>query len=140
MVLSRKFASRVRLRNLDRLILVWLYRLSPLILNAIPFVKPENHYPLAPAGLPAYWQRRTGGFVVREPKIDHEIGVLALLRRMSRLWMAYGDLHGSESPNLQSGPKFCRGATIAAAPGGLCWKSSALDPDCQASASSEPMM
>jgi hypothetical protein len=64
-VLSRKSASRVRLRTLDRLILVWLYRLCPLILNAIPLVKPENRYPLAPAGLPAYWNWRIGGACAR---------------------------------------------------------------------------
>jgi hypothetical protein len=34
-VLSRKSPSRVRLRNIDRLILVWLYRLFPSILDVI---------------------------------------------------------------------------------------------------------
>src|ERR1700732_4340834 len=34
-VLSRKAPSRVRLRNIDRLIFAWLYRSFPLILNAI---------------------------------------------------------------------------------------------------------
>ena len=32
----------MRLRNLDRLILVWLYRVFPYILNAITVVKPET--------------------------------------------------------------------------------------------------
>src|ERR1700674_2908877 len=32
-VLSRKSRSRVRLRNIDRLIFVWLYRFFPSILN-----------------------------------------------------------------------------------------------------------
>jgi len=32
----------VRLRNLDRLIFVWLYRFFPAILNAITVVKPEG--------------------------------------------------------------------------------------------------
>jgi hypothetical protein len=41
-VLSRKFRSRVRLRNIDRLIFVWLYRCFPSILNAITVVKPET--------------------------------------------------------------------------------------------------
>ena len=41
-VLSRKSASRVRLRNIDRLIFVWLYRCFPAILNAITVVKPET--------------------------------------------------------------------------------------------------
>src|ERR1700730_11322382 len=41
-VLSRKATSRVRLRNLDRLIFVWLYQCFPAILNAITVVKPET--------------------------------------------------------------------------------------------------
>jgi hypothetical protein len=41
-VLSRKSPSRARLRNIDRLIFVWLYRFFPTILNAITVVKPET--------------------------------------------------------------------------------------------------
>jgi hypothetical protein len=41
-VLSRRAPSRMRLRNIDRLILVWLYRCFPAILNAITVVKPET--------------------------------------------------------------------------------------------------
>ena len=42
-VLSRKSRSRVCLRNVDRLIFVWMYRLFPSILNAIPVgLPPEN--------------------------------------------------------------------------------------------------
>jgi hypothetical protein len=37
-VLSRKSGSRVRLRNIDRLIFVWLYRFFPSILNAITVI------------------------------------------------------------------------------------------------------
>jgi hypothetical protein len=40
--LSRKARSRLRLRNIDRLILVWMYRLFPTILNAITVIKPET--------------------------------------------------------------------------------------------------
>jgi len=47
LVLSRKSLSRARLRNLDRLILVWLYRLFPSILDAITVVKPETVLRLA---------------------------------------------------------------------------------------------
>jgi hypothetical protein len=38
-VLSRKSRSRVRLRNIDRLTFVWLYRCFPAVLNAITVVK-----------------------------------------------------------------------------------------------------
>jgi hypothetical protein len=41
-VLSRKFPSQVRLRNIDRLTFVWLYRFFPAILNAITVVNPET--------------------------------------------------------------------------------------------------
>jgi hypothetical protein len=41
-VLSRKARSRLRLRNIDRRIFVWLSRMFPSILNAITVVKPET--------------------------------------------------------------------------------------------------
>ena len=41
-VLNRKARSRARLRNIDRLIFVRLYRVFPSILNAITVVKPET--------------------------------------------------------------------------------------------------
>jgi hypothetical protein len=37
----RKLPKRLRLRNLDRLMLVWLYRLFPSVLSAIRVVRPE---------------------------------------------------------------------------------------------------
>src|SRR6516162_5715586 len=41
-VLSRRVRRRVRLRNIDRLIFVSLYRLLPSILDAVVVVKPET--------------------------------------------------------------------------------------------------
>ena len=87
-VLSRKARSRVRLRNIDRLIFVWLCRMFPSILNAITVVKPETLIRWHRRGFRAYWHRkssRVGG----RPKIDREIR--DLIRRMSkenRLWGA----------------------------------------------------
>jgi hypothetical protein len=78
-VLSRKSRSRVRLRNLDRLILVWLYRFFPSILNAFTVVKPETVIRWHRRGFRAYWR----------PRIDREIR--DLIRRMSKdnpLWGA----------------------------------------------------
>lgn len=80
LILSRKRPARVRLRNLDRLILVWLYRFFPSILNAIVVVKPETVIRWHRRGFRAYWQwksRRSG-----RPRIDREIR--ALIQRMSR--------------------------------------------------------
>jgi hypothetical protein len=71
-VLSRKARSRVRLRNIDRLILVWMYRLFPPILNAITVIKPKTVIRWHRRGFRAYWRwqsRQHGG----RPKIDREI-------------------------------------------------------------------
>jgi hypothetical protein len=51
-VLRRKSPTRVRLRNIDRLLLVWLYRLYPSLLDAIIIVQPETVLRLAPMGFP----------------------------------------------------------------------------------------
>ncbi len=62
--LSRKSLTRVRLRNIDRLIFVWLYRFFPSILNAITVVKPETVIRWHRRGSRAYWRwksRRRGG-------------------------------------------------------------------------------
>jgi transposase InsO family protein len=88
MVLARKSRKRVRLRNIDRLILVWLYRIFPSVLDAIVMVKPETVIRWHRRGFRAYWHwksRRLGG----RPKIDREIR--DLIRRMNRenpLWGA----------------------------------------------------
>ena len=41
-VLRRKSPTRVSLWNIDRLLLVWLYRLYPSLLDAIIIVQPET--------------------------------------------------------------------------------------------------
>jgi hypothetical protein len=87
-VLGRKARSRVRLRNIDRLIFVWLHRSSPSILNAITGVKHETVIRWHRSGFRAYWRRRScrcGG----RPRIDREIR--DFIRRMSKensLWGA----------------------------------------------------
>ena len=87
-VLSRKTASRAWLKNIDRLILVWMYRLFPSILNVITVVKPETVIRWHRRGFRAYWRwksRRRGG----RPRIDREIR--DLIRRMNKenpLWGA----------------------------------------------------
>ena len=87
-VLSRRSGKRVRLRNIDRLIFVWLYRFLPSVLDAIVILKPETVIRWHRCGFRAYWSwksRRRGG----RPEIDPEIQVL--IRQMSRenpLWGA----------------------------------------------------
>ena len=88
LVLSRKAPKRARLRNIDRLILVWLSRLFPSLLDAIVIVKPETVLRWHRRGFRAYWRWkswRRGG----RPRIDRELR--ELIRRMSRenpLWGA----------------------------------------------------
>jgi transposase InsO family protein len=79
--LSRKSRRRVRLRNIDRLILVWLSRLFPSVVDAIVIVKPETVLSWHRRGFRAYWRWkswRRGG----RPRIDPELR--ALIRRVSR--------------------------------------------------------
>ena len=78
-VLSRKAPSRVRLRNIDRLIFAWLYRSFPSILNAIIVVKPETVIRWHRRGFRAYWHWKSRRCGVR-PRIDREIR--DLIRRM----------------------------------------------------------
>src|SRR5580658_3380739 len=88
LVLNRKSQPRLRLRNIDRLMLVWLYRMFPSLLDAIVIVKPETVLRWHRRGFRAYWRWkswRRGG----RPRIDGELR--ALIRRMSQenpLWGA----------------------------------------------------
>ncbi len=83
----------MRLRNLDRLLLVWLYRVFPLLLEAIVIVKPETVIRWHRQGFRAYWRWKSclpGG----RPPLDGDIR--KLIRRMSKqnpLWGA-PRLHG----------------------------------------------
>ena len=78
----------MRLWNIDRLLVVWLYRLYPSLLDAIIIVQPETVLRWHRRGFRAYWRwksRHVGG----RPRIDCEMR--ALIRRMSRenpLWGA----------------------------------------------------
>ena len=80
-VLQRKSSARLRLWNIDRLLMVWLYRLYPSLLDAIIIVQPETVIRWHRRGFRAYWHwksRQVGG----RPRIDSEIR--ALIRRISR--------------------------------------------------------
>src|SRR6202166_303514 len=70
-VLRRKSPKRARLWNIDRLLLVWLYRLYPSLLDALIIVQPETVIRWHRRGLRAYWRwksRHVGG----RPRIDSE--------------------------------------------------------------------
>jgi len=87
LVLNRQH-PRVRLRNIDRLVLVWLYRAYPSLLNAVVVVKPETLLRWHRRGFLAYWRWKSGWRGGR-PKIQREIR--DLIQRMCRenpLWDA----------------------------------------------------
>ena len=94
-VLRRGSPKRTALNNIDRLVLVGLYRLVPQVLDALKIVKPETVIRWHRAGFRRYWRwksRPRGG----RPKTPAEIR--QLIRQMSianPLWGApriHGDL------------------------------------------------
>src|SRR3982075_469195 len=87
-VLRRRVPSKPKLAIVDRLLLVWLHRLFPSVLNAITIVQPETIIRWHRTGFRLYWRwksRSQGG----RPKVPVEIR--RLIREMSlanRLWGA----------------------------------------------------
>src|SRR5260370_38195021 len=87
-VLRRRVPSKPKLAIVDRLLLVWLHRLFPSVLNAITIVQPETIIRWHRTGFRLYWRwksRSRGG----RPKVPMEIR--HLIREMSlanRLWGA----------------------------------------------------
>ena len=88
LVLKRSAPARTRLRNSDRLIFVWLYRLFPALLDAAVIFKPETLVRWHRRGFRRFWRwksRRRAG----RPAVSSEIR--SLVRQMSRensLWGA----------------------------------------------------
>ena len=87
-VAKRRAPKRVIITDVDRLILVWLCRLWPRLLDSMVIVQPETVLRWHRAGFRTFWRwksRSAGG----RPKIDAELR--ALIRRISRenvLWGA----------------------------------------------------
>ena len=88
LILKRSAPARLRLRNADRLIFVWLYRLFPSLLGATVIFKPETLVRWHRCGLRLYWRWKSRRRVGR-PAVQAEIR--DLVRTMSRdnpLWGA----------------------------------------------------
>jgi len=87
-VLRRSAPKRVPLRKIDRLILVWLYRLWPASIGALRIVHPKTLIRWHREGFRLYWRwksRPRGGW----PRVSAELR--ALIRQMSQqnpLWGA----------------------------------------------------
>src|SRR5579872_4575715 len=87
-ILRRRASKRLRLSNLDRLIFVWLYRLCPVVADAVTIIRPETVIRWHRQGFGVFWRwkSRSGG---GRPAIPREIR--DLIREMSRanwLWGA----------------------------------------------------
>src|SRR6516165_6591209 len=79
-ILQQRAPRRLRLRWVDRALIIWLYRRCPRILDAITVVRPETIMRWHRKGFAAYWRwksRPLGG----RPRIRKEMR--DLIRRMS---------------------------------------------------------
>jgi transposase InsO family protein len=88
LVLRRSAPARLRLRNTDRLIFVWLYRLFPSLLGAAVIFKPETLIGWHRGGFRRFWRWKSRQRVGR-PAVSS--GIRALVRQMNRenpLWGA----------------------------------------------------
>ena len=88
LVLKRSAPARLRLRNSDRLIFVWLYRLFPSLLGATVIFKPETLVRWHRDGFRLYWRWKSSSRSVGRPAVPAEIR--GLVRGMSRdnpLWV-----------------------------------------------------
>jgi len=87
-ILRRRIRGSVRLSNPDRLVLVWLYRLCPSVVNAVAIIRPETLVRWHRCGFKAFWRWKSRSRAGR-PTIPREIR--ELIREMSRdnfLWGA----------------------------------------------------
>ena len=88
-MLCRRMPRRPALRNIDRLLLVWLYRWFPSTVGALAIVRRETVIRWHRVGFRAYWRWRSRNCVGR-PKVSAELR--ALIREMSQanpLWGAH---------------------------------------------------
>jgi hypothetical protein len=72
-VLNRRLSRRLRLRNLDRLISVWLYRQFPSLLDAIIVVKRETPLRWYHRGFRVYWRWKSWRCGVRPHALTQEV-------------------------------------------------------------------
>jgi transposase InsO family protein len=80
MILRRKAPTRPRVRVVDRVIFVWLYRLWPSVISAVTIVQPETVVRWHRAGFRLYWRWKSRSNSGRPP-ISRELR--CLIREMS---------------------------------------------------------
>ena len=77
----RRAPPRLRLRGVDRALLVWMTRLWPSLLGAARVVQPETILRWHRAGFTAFWRRKSRKRAGR-PKVDR--GLRDLIQRISK--------------------------------------------------------
>jgi hypothetical protein len=116
-VLIRKLPKRLQLRNSDRLLLVWLYRLFPSILSAIRMVRPETVIRWHRRGFRPYWRWKSRPGVGRK-------SIRAVIFRSVvdyRRWRKYGTVKGAKTIELGDGDG-TGGPADRRAPLGFQWR------------------
>ena len=88
LVLKRSAPARLRLRNADRLIFVWLYRLFPSLLGAAVIFQPETLVRWHRSGFRLYWRWKSRRRVGR-PAVPADIrDLIRIMSRDNPLWGA----------------------------------------------------
>src|SRR6266478_1693900 len=92
-VVRRQVSKRPQLNNIDRFLLVWLYRWFPSVLGAIAILRPETIIRWHRGGFRTYWRSRSGNRVGR-PRISAELRkLIGEMSRANHLWGA-PHIHG----------------------------------------------
>ena len=85
-VLRRRMPKRPALKNVDRLLFVWLHHWFPSTARALAIVRPETVIRWHRVGFRAYWRWRSHSRVGR-PKVSHELrSLIAEMSRENPLW------------------------------------------------------
>jgi len=88
LVLRRSAPARLRLRNTDRLIFVWLYRLFPSLLDAAIIFKPETLVRWHRGGFCLFWRWRSKRRAGR-PAVSKDLrNLIRQINRENPLWGA----------------------------------------------------
>jgi hypothetical protein len=92
-VLRRQTPRRPQLNNIDRSLLVWLYRWVPSVLAAVAIIRPETIIRWHRGGFRTYWRWRSRNRVGL-PRVSAELR--DLIRRMSKENLLWGAprIHG----------------------------------------------
>jgi transposase InsO family protein len=88
LVLKRKHRGRIKLNELDRVVLSWLSRAVPTVRSAIVIVKPETLLSWHRKGFRAFWRWKSAAAVGR-PSVNQELKCLIhLMAQENPLWGA----------------------------------------------------